>query len=30
MSHHLKFRPLEREDLRFVHDLDNNESVMHY
>ena len=26
----LKIRPLEREDLRFVHDLDNNESVMHY
>lgn len=26
----LKFRPLEREDLRFVHELDNNETVMHY
>ncbi|WP_228098033.1 spermidine N1-acetyltransferase [Chitinilyticum piscinae] len=26
----LKLRPLEREDLRFVHELDNNESVMHY
>ena len=26
----LRIRPLEREDLRFVHDLDNNESVMHY
>ena len=23
-------RPLEREDLRFVHELDNNETVMHY
>ena len=30
MSNRLKIRPLEREDLRFVHDLDNNESVMHY
>jgi len=30
MNHNLKIRPLEREDLRFVHDLDNNESVMHY
>ena len=29
MHRHLKFRPLEREDLRSVHDLDNNESVMH-
>lgn len=26
----LKLRPLEREDLTFVHELDNNESVMHY
>jgi diamine N-acetyltransferase len=26
----LHLRPLEREDLRFVHELDNNESVMHY
>jgi diamine N-acetyltransferase len=26
----VKLRPLEREDLRFVHELDNNESVMHY
>ena len=26
----LKLRPLEREDLIFVHELDNNESVMHY
>lgn len=26
----LKLRPLEREDLRFVHELDNNETVMHY
>ncbi|HRE18033.1 MAG TPA: spermidine N1-acetyltransferase [Rhodocyclaceae bacterium] len=30
MNNNLKIRPLEREDLRFVHDLDNNESVMHY
>ena len=30
MNDQLKLRPLEREDLRFVHDLDNNESVMHY
>ncbi|MCC7228344.1 MAG: spermidine N1-acetyltransferase [Burkholderiaceae bacterium] len=30
MTSQLKLRPLEREDLRFVHDLDNNESVMHY
>lgn len=30
MSATLKLRPLEREDLPFVHDLDNNESVMHY
>jgi diamine N-acetyltransferase len=27
---HVRLRPLEREDLRFVHELDNNESVMHY
>ena len=26
----LKLRPLERDDLIFVHVLDNNESVMHY
>ncbi|HET8695631.1 MAG TPA: spermidine N1-acetyltransferase [Aquabacterium sp.] len=26
----LRLRPLEREDLRFVHELDNNETVMHY
>ena len=25
---HVKLRPLEREDLRFVHQLDNNASVM--
>ena len=25
-----RLRPLEREDLRFVHELDNNETVMHY
>lgn len=30
MPNLLKLRPLEREDLRFVHELDNNESVMHY
>lgn len=30
MNMPLKIRPLEREDLRFVHDLDNNETVMHY
>lgn len=30
MTPTLRIRPLEREDLRFVHDLDNNESVMHY
>ncbi|QFY77200.1 spermidine N1-acetyltransferase [Alcaligenes faecalis] len=27
---HVKLRPLEREDLRFVHLLDNNASVMRY
>jgi diamine N-acetyltransferase len=26
----LRLRPLEREDSRFVHELDNNETVMHY
>ncbi|MDE2593756.1 MAG: spermidine N1-acetyltransferase [Burkholderiales bacterium] len=30
MSDVLRLRPLEREDLRFVHELDNNETVMHY
>ncbi|MCC7005063.1 MAG: spermidine N1-acetyltransferase [Ottowia sp.] len=30
MQSKLKLRPLEREDLRFVHELDNNEFVMHY
>ena len=30
MSDELRLRPLEREDLRFVHELDNNETVMHY
>ena len=30
MNPHLRLRPLEREDLPFVHELDNNESVMHY
>ena len=29
-KNNLRLRPLEREDLRFVHELDNNESVMHY
>ena len=26
----VSLRPLEREDLRFVHSLDNNASVMRY
>lgn len=26
----LRLRPLERSDLSFVHELDNNETVMHY
>ena len=30
MTQSLILRPLEREDLRFVHELDNNETVMHY
>jgi diamine N-acetyltransferase len=30
MKDKLKLRPLEREDLHFVHELDNNETVMHY
>lgn len=30
MAETLRLRPLEREDLRFVHELDNNETVMHY
>ena len=30
MHSQLKLRPLERDDLIFVHVLDNNESVMHY
>ena len=30
MNDQLRLRPLEREDLRFVHELDNNETVMHY
>ena len=30
MSSPLKLRPLERDDLPFVHKLDNNETVMHY
>ena len=29
-AYHVKLRPLEREDLRFVHQLDNNASVMRY
>lgn len=28
--HHVKLRPLEREDLPFVHQMDNNASVMRY
>ncbi|MEN5017742.1 spermidine N1-acetyltransferase [Erwinia sp. Eh17-17] len=30
VDHSVKLRPLEREDLRFVHQLDNNASVMRY
>lgn len=30
MTPPLKLRPLERDDLAFVHELDNNETVMHY
>lgn len=31
MSHnHIRLRPLEREDLHFVHQLDNNASIMRY
>lgn len=29
-SYNIKLHPLEREDLHFVHQLDNNESVMRY
>ncbi|QWA12213.1 spermidine N1-acetyltransferase [Sodalis ligni] len=29
-TYNIKLRPLEREDLYFVHQLDNNESVMRY
>ena len=29
-AHSVKLRPLEREDLRYVHQLDNNASVMRY
>ncbi|TKI05320.1 spermidine N1-acetyltransferase [Martelella alba] len=29
-SYNIRLRPLEREDLRFVHQLDNNETVMRY
>ncbi len=29
-AYSIKLRPLEREDLRFVHQLDNNASVMRY
>ncbi len=29
-QHQLKLRPLEREDLRFVHQLDNDSSIMRY
>lgn len=30
LENDIKLRPLEREDLRFVHQLDNNASVMRY
>lgn len=30
VSEHVKLRPLEREDLRFVHQLNNNDSIMRY
>ena len=26
----IKLRPMEREDLRFVHQLNNNDSIMRY
>lgn len=29
-DYNVRLRPLEREDLRFVHQLDNNASVMRY
>ena len=29
-AHSVKLRPLEREDLRYVHQLDNNASVMRF
>ncbi|XBS70672.1 spermidine N1-acetyltransferase [Acerihabitans sp. KWT182] len=29
-TYNIKLRPLEREDLHFVHQLDNNESIMRY
>lgn len=29
-THELRLRPLERSDLRFVHELDNNAAVMRY
>ena len=30
MSQELKLRPLEREDLKFVHQLNNNAHIMSY
>src|SRR6476620_2933749 len=30
MSQELKLRPLEREDLKFVHELNNNANIMSY
>ncbi|MEN9658615.1 MAG: hypothetical protein RL571_2080 [Pseudomonadota bacterium] len=30
MSSHLKLRPLERSDLRFAHELNNNAKIMRY
>ncbi|OYQ72936.1 spermidine N1-acetyltransferase [Wohlfahrtiimonas sp. G9077] len=30
MSNNLRIRPLEKEDLRFIHHLDNNASIMRY
>ncbi|SNC59069.1 spermidine N1-acetyltransferase [Sodalis endosymbiont of Henestaris halophilus] len=29
-DHHIKLRPLEREDLHFIHQLNNNEIMMRY
>lgn len=30
MNQELKLRPLEREDLKFVHELNNNAHIMSY